>query len=75
MALILARARARLPILNSAPTAGMRIMIAFPEEAIKLYPCELCGSLDELRALAKMRVKRSLTPDERERYFPASGAR
>jgi WD40 repeat protein len=54
---------------------GKIIMIHPSEGGIKLFPCELCGSLDELRALAKLRVTRSLTPDERERYLPVSGVR
>ncbi len=38
---------------------GTRIMTHSREGRIEIFPCELCGSLDELRALAKMRVTRS----------------
>ena len=54
---------------------GTRVMTSSREGGIRVYPCELCGSLDELKSLAKMRVPRQLTADERERYLPASGGR
>ena len=37
---------------------------------IVVFRCELCGSLDDLVSLARKRVTRVLTPEERERYLP-----
>jgi hypothetical protein len=45
-------------------------MIVSADAGIKLYRCELCGSVGDLIALAKTRVTRGLTPEERERYLP-----
>jgi WD40 repeat protein len=36
---------------------------------VRLYPCEVCGPLDALLALAKGRVTRQLTSSERELYL------
>ncbi len=42
-------------------------------EVVRVFECEVCGSIDEVRALARSRVTRPLTPEERER-FPAAGS-
>ena len=42
-------------------------------EVVRVFECEVCGSLDEVRALARSRVARPLTPEERRR-FPAAGS-
>lgn len=35
-----------------------------------VYACDICGPLPDLLALARARVKRGLTPQERARYLP-----
>ena len=34
----------------------------------RVYPCEICGSTEQLLTLAGRRVNRSLTEEERQRY-------
>jgi hypothetical protein len=34
-----------------------------------ITPCDVCGSLAEVLALARARAARQLTADERERYL------
>lgn len=46
---------------------GRRLLIT--EDVARLRPCEVCGDLDELLALAESRVTRTLTQAERERYL------
>jgi WD40 repeat protein len=46
---------------------GRRLLIT--EDVARLRPCEVCGDLDELLALAESRVTRTLTDAERERYL------
>jgi WD40 repeat protein len=46
---------------------GRRLLIT--EDVARLRPCEVCGELDELLALAERRVTRTLTEAERERYL------
>jgi WD40 repeat protein len=54
---------------------GTRVLASSTDGQVRIYPCELCGSIDELRSLARMRVTRPLTRDEREQHLPATGAR
>jgi WD40 repeat protein len=54
--------------------ASTRVMVSIEDgrnDRIRIYPCELCGSLDELRSLARMRVTRPLTQEEREQHLRA----
>jgi WD40 repeat protein len=46
---------------------GRRILVS--GDRARLHPCEVCGDLDELLALAERRVTRELTQAERERYL------
>ena len=46
---------------------GMRVLTA-GRQAAHVYPCEVCGSLDELVALAEQRATRELTDRERATY-------
>jgi WD40 repeat protein len=42
-------------------------------EVVRIFPCIVCGSLDQVRALALSRSPRELTADERRRYLGAAG--
>jgi len=56
---------------------GRRIMVAGASEAVaRVFGCDLCGTTDEVVALAGSRVTRSLTEDERSRFLhePATPA-
>jgi WD40 repeat protein/energy-coupling factor transporter ATP-binding protein EcfA2 len=58
--------------------AGMRVMVSTEDGQkgrVRIYPCELCGSLDDLKSLARMRVTRPLTREEREQHLPAAGTK
>ena len=41
--------------------------------AVRLYQCDLCGSVDDLLREADQRVRRSLTPAERVTYLHEKG--
>ncbi|MEO8255719.1 MAG: TIR domain-containing protein [Acidobacteriota bacterium] len=40
-----------------------------PSDLVNVFECDVCGSLDELSALARVRVTRTLTPAERATYL------
>lgn len=41
----------------------------YPDSAARVFACEVCGSVEELKKLASEKVKRELTPDEKEKYL------
>jgi WD40 repeat protein len=41
-------------------------------EVIRVFDCEVCGSLEHVRALALSRSPRQLTADERRQYLAAA---
>lgn len=48
---------------------GKRIASGLASGEVLLHACEVCGSAAELLALARTRVTRSLTADERARHL------
>ncbi len=48
---------------------GRSILSASDDHTAKIYPCQTCGSVDRLLALAARRVTRSLTADERREFL------
>jgi WD40 repeat protein len=48
-----------------------RIATLDEDDVVRVFRCEVCGSLDELRTLARTRVTRPLTPEERQRFLTA----
>ena len=56
--------------------AGDGRIAATVEKSIVLdvFSCDVCGSTDDVIALARTRVTRELTPDERVRFLHESGA-
>jgi WD40 repeat protein len=57
---------------GSMNAAGTELVTATPLGGISVYPCQLCGGLPQLLALAKHRVTRSFTPAERAQYLSQS---
>ncbi len=48
---------------------GKWIATASHDKMAHVFPCEVCGSLDDVLKLAKRRVSRQLTQQEREKYL------
>jgi WD40 repeat protein len=48
---------------------GLRIATGTTSGDTYLYSCPVLGSVDDLRALARTRVKRELTPEERKKHL------
>jgi WD40 repeat protein/DNA-binding SARP family transcriptional activator len=42
-------------------------------EVVRVFPCEICGSLGRVRALALSRSPRPLTEEERQQFLAAAG--
>ena len=74
--------RLRGSVLQAAPTtfsrtgkfvaiggADMHSPVDNPSDLVRVFECDVCGSLDELSALARARVTRTLTPAERATYL------
>jgi WD40 repeat protein len=58
-----------------SPTNGKVIVTRSADKMVRVFTCAVCGSLADLTALANDRLqllKRRLTPEERDRYLPAS---
>ena len=60
-------------VYDVALSSDGRIATLGEGEVIRVFECEVCGNLDEVRALARSRIARPLTPEERQR-FPAAGS-
>jgi WD40 repeat protein len=52
---------------------GRTIAVAGPDSAVRLYTCELCGSLNDLVRYADRRLHRRLTASERATYLHQKG--
>ena len=48
-----------------------RAVVSAGEGAVRITPCEVCGSLDSVLRLAKTRAQHDLTPTERRRLIPS----
>ena len=48
---------------------GRLVVMASAGAPAQVFACELCGSLDDILALARARVTRELTAEERQRYL------
>jgi WD40 repeat protein len=42
-------------------------------EVVRVFPCDFCGSLDRVRAIALSRSPRQLTPSEKHQFLSAAG--
>ena len=51
--------------------AGAHILTAARDGRVRVAPVEVYGPVDEIIAIARGRVTRELTPDERTRFLPA----
>jgi WD40 repeat protein len=50
-----------------------RLVTAHDDGTIRVWNCEVCGPIEQVRALATSRLTRALTADER-RIFGSSGS-
>ena len=57
------------PLWDVAVSPDGRIATLSQEGVIRVFNCEVCGSLDQVRALARSRAARSLSPQERQRFL------
>lgn len=48
---------------------GKFVVTASEDKTARIFACEVCGSIEDLLALARTRVTRELTPEEREKYL------
>jgi hypothetical protein len=48
---------------------GKFVVTASEDNTGQIYACEICGSIEDLLALACTRVTRELTREEREKYL------
>jgi len=55
-------------VLRARIDADGHQVMSIGQEGARLWTCDVCGSLDEARAIAAQRVTRSLTPDERREF-------
>ena len=44
-------------------------MMAIRDKTARIYACEVCRPIQDVLALARTRVTRGLTPEEREKYL------
>ena len=59
-------------VYDVAQSADGRIVTLGTGDVVRVFECEVCGSLAEVRELARSRTSRPLTREERQRY-PAAG--
>jgi WD40 repeat protein/DNA-binding SARP family transcriptional activator len=70
-ALVVLRDHGRGTLSASFDPAGRRVLSTDVDGNIWISPCEVCGSLAEVRRLGRARAARQLTPAERERFLAA----
>ena len=76
-----ARTGAQLAVLRSdedelydvALSADGKIATLGKGEVVRVFPCEVCVSLEQVRALARSRGARALTTEERDRFLAGTG--
>jgi WD40 repeat protein len=54
---------------------GLRIMTGTTAGAVPIYTYAILGGIDKLDTLARASVRRTLTPEERQKYLPTSPTR
>jgi WD40 repeat protein/DNA-binding SARP family transcriptional activator len=57
------------PVWDVAVSRDGKIATLSSAGVIRVFNCEVCGSLDQVRALARSRSARSLSPQERQRFL------
>ena len=55
--------------MNRTIPDGKLVVTASEDKTEQIYACEECGSIEDFLALARTRVTRELTPEEREKYL------
>lgn len=48
--------------------AGNYIVTTSRDHTAQIYECEICGTFEQVLSLAKQRVTRQLTPEERTQF-------
>ena len=61
------------PLYDVALSRDGKIATLGENNVVRVFKCEVCGSLEQVRALARSRAPGQLTPDERQRFL--AGAR
>jgi hypothetical protein len=46
-----------------------KVVTTSVQGGVSLYPCQLCGGTSHLLALAKQRITRPFTPEEKTQYL------
>ncbi|MEV7965637.1 hypothetical protein AB0O34_06585 [Sphaerisporangium sp. NPDC088356] len=52
---------------------GSRLATTHGDATVRIWRCDVCGSMDQVLALARERTVRDLSPDERKTYLDTSG--
>jgi WD40 repeat protein len=60
------------PLDDVALSRDGRIATLDNGEGVRVFRCDVCGSLDQVRALARSLKPRALTPAERQRFLAAA---
>jgi WD40 repeat protein len=61
------------PINDVALSRGGQIATMGKDGIVRVFACDVCGDLSQVRALAHTRAPQPLTPAERRRYLSAAG--
>lgn len=68
-ALAILRALGRRSFVAQFSPDGRRVLATVLDDAVWIMPCEVCGSLRDVLALARARAARQLTAEERRRFL------
>jgi WD40 repeat protein/DNA-binding SARP family transcriptional activator len=60
------------PLYDIAVGRDGRIATLDKHEVVRVFDCEVCGSIDEVRALARSRGARALTAEQKRRFVAAA---
>jgi WD40 repeat protein len=61
------------PLFDVAVSRDGKIATLGEGEVVRIFECAVCGSLRSVRALARSRGARALTPEEKRRFLAAAG--
>jgi WD40 repeat protein/DNA-binding SARP family transcriptional activator len=60
------------PLYDIAVGRNGRIATLDRHEVVRVFDCEVCGSIDQVRALARSRAPRALTGEQKQRFLAAA---
>ncbi len=61
------------PLFDVAQSRDGMVATLGTGEVIRVFPCDFCGSLNRVRAIALSRSPRQLTPSEKHQFVSAAG--